>query len=325
MRRREFITLLGGAAVAWPVAARAQQPAKTPRIGVLRPGALRDPSLDEFVRSLRELGYVENQNVVIEYRVAEGKVDRLRPLASELLDLKVDIIVAEHSSAIQAAQQVTRTIPIVMAASADPVGAGLVASLARPGGNVTGLSRLAPEADEKRLELLKETLPALKRVAFIWDPANPGLSLRFKAVDMAGRALVLEIQSLEVRTPNELHGALESATRKGAGALVVPSPMVSAYRRQIVDFAAKKRLPLVYDGREFVEEGGVLMSYGSNLTDLWHRAGVYVDKILKGAKPADLPVEQPTKFELVINLKTAKALGLDVPPMLLARADEVIE
>ncbi|MBI3706662.1 MAG: ABC transporter substrate-binding protein [Proteobacteria bacterium] len=323
--RREIIGALGGTAIAWPLTARAQEPAKVARIGVLRPGALRDTSLDAFLRSLRELGYVESRNIVIEYRASEERADHLPALARELVALKVGVIVAEHSSAIQAAKQETRTIPIVMAASADPVGAGLVASLARPGGNVTGLSRLAPEAEEKRLELLKETLPKASRVAFLWDPANPGLTIRYKAGEVAARALGIELQSLEVRRPDQLRSALEAAVRERAGALIVPSPMVSAHRSRIVDLAGNKRLPLIYDTREFVDEVGVLMSYGSSLADSWRRAAIYVDKILKGANPSDLPVEQPTKFELVINLKTAKALGLTIPPSILVRADEVIE
>jgi putative ABC transport system substrate-binding protein len=323
MRRRAFMALFGGAA-AWPLAARAQD-GRMRRIGVLRPGALVDASLDAFRRGLRELGYVEGRNIVLEYRVPNGKVDRLDALARELVALNVDVIVAEHSSAIQAAKQATGTIPIVMAASADPVGAGLVASLARPGGNVTGFSRLAPETDEKRLELLKEALPTAKRVGFIWDPSNPGLAVRFKAVPTAARMLELQVRSLEVRVQNDLQRELESGLRGQIDALFVPSPMVSAYRREIVDFAAQHRLPLVYDAREFVEEVGVLMSYGSNLPDLWRRAAVFVDKILKGANPADLPVEQPTKFELVMNLQTAKVLKLEVPSSLLSRADEVIE
>jgi putative ABC transport system substrate-binding protein len=325
MRRREVISLLGGAALAWPLAARAQEPGRIRRIGILRPGALADASLDAFLQALRALGYIENQNIVVEARSAEGKVDRLPALARELVDLKVDVVVAEHSSAIQAAKQESRTIPIVMAASADPIGAGFVASLARPGGNITGLSRVAPEAEEKRLELLKQTLPKAGQVAFIWDPNNPGLLVRFKAVQITARSLGLDVLSLEVRGPDDLQSALKPAADKRIGALIVPSPIVSAYRKQIVDFAAKNRLPLVYDAREFIEELGVLMSYGSNLPDSWRRAALYVDKILKGAKPADLPVEQPTRFELVINLKTANAFGIEIPPSLLAQADDVIE
>jgi putative tryptophan/tyrosine transport system substrate-binding protein len=324
MRRRAFIAALGSAVV-WPRRSHAQQADRIRRVGILRPGPLADASLDAFRQGLREVGQVERRTILVEGRSAQGNVKRLPALARDLVDLKVDVIVAEHSAAIQAAKQESKTIPIVMAASADPVGAGLVASLARPGGNVTGFSRVGPETDGKRLELLKEILPAIKRVAFIWDPNNPGLLVRFKAAQTTAAALGLEVQSLEVRAASELQTALEAASADRAAALVVPSPMVSAYREQIVDFAAKHRLPLVYDAREFVEELGVLMSYGSNLPDLWRRAAALVDRILKGANPADLPVEQPTKFELVVNLKTAKALGLDIPPMLLGRADEVIE
>jgi putative tryptophan/tyrosine transport system substrate-binding protein len=324
LRRREAIALIGGAA-AWPLGARAQTPFKSPRVGILRPGTLADASLDAFRRELRQFGYVDGENMHLDYRVADGNVHLLPTLASELVNLNVDVVVAEHSSAIQAAKQATRTIPIVMAASADPVGAGLVASLARPGGNVTGLSRLAPEADEKRLQLIKEALPNVTRVAFIWDPTNPGLAIRFKAEQSAAGALGLAIQSVELRTPDKLQSALESAAREDAGAMIVPAPMIGAYRALVSDFAKKNRLPLILDTREFVDDPGVLLSYGSSLPEMWRRAAIYVDKILKGAKPADLPVEQPTKFELVINLKTAKSLDLDIPPTLLARADEVIE
>jgi putative ABC transport system substrate-binding protein len=304
--------------------AQAQQPAKIPRIGYLTAAYLTAISArtEAFRQGLRELGHMEGKNIVIEWRSGEGKFDRLPALAAELVGLKVDVIVTSTTPAIQAAKQATSTIPIVTI-SADPVGTGLVASLARPGGNITGLSVVGPEISGKQLELLKETLPKVKRVAFIWDPANAALTLRFKEVEIAARTLRLQIQSVEVRTPNELKSNLESATNKGAGGLVVPPPMSLAYRRQIVDFAAKNRLPAIYEERESVEAGG-LMSYGANITDLYRRAATYVDKILKGAKPADLPVEQPTKFEFIINLKAAKQIGLAIPPNVLARADRVI-
>jgi ABC-type uncharacterized transport system substrate-binding protein len=279
--------------------------------------------VEAFRQGLRTLGYIDGKNIVIEWRYAEGKLDRLTTLANELVSLKVDVIVTSTTPAIQAAQQATRTIPIVTI-SADPVGTGLVASLARPGGNITGLSVVGPEISGKQLELVKEMLPKVKRVAFVWDPANAALNLRFKEVKMAGQTLGLQIESLEVRTANELESGLESATGKHVGALIVPPPIASAYRKQIVDFAAKNQLPAMYEDSEVVERGG-LMSYGTNGADLNRRAAIYVDKILKGAKPADLPVEQPTKFEFVINLKAAKQIGVTVPPNVLARADKVIK
>src|SRR6266508_2545871 len=299
----------------------AQQPKKVPRIGILTPSHISGRAIffEAFRQSLRELGYVEGQNIAVEIRSAEGKSDRLPALARELVSIKVDVIVTSTTPAIQAAKQATTTIPIVTI-SADPVGTGLIASLARPGGNITGLSVVGPEISGKQLELVNETLPKVKRVAFVWDPANAALTLRFKEVEIAARTLGLQIESLELRTPNKLESVLESAITKRAGALIVPPPIANAYQKQIVDFAAKNRLPAMFEDSDSVEHGG-LMSYGTNLVDLYRRAAIYVDKILKGAKPADLPVEQPTKFELVINLKTAKALGLTIPPTLLLRAD----
>jgi putative tryptophan/tyrosine transport system substrate-binding protein len=307
------------------VSAEAQQMKKVPRIGILTPGSVstRMNQFEAFKQGLGKFGYVEGQNIAIEVRSAEGDLDRLPKLASELTSLKVNVIVTSTTPAIQAAKQATTTIPIVTI-SADPVGTGLVGSLSRPGGNITGLSLLGPEMSGKQLELLKETLPKVKRVAFVWDPANQALTLRFKEVENAARTLGLQIESLEVRTPNDLDSVLESATSKHAGALIIPPPIAYAYRRQIVDFAARKRLPAMYEDSESVEAGG-LMSYGANVTDLWRRAATYVDKILKGAKPADLPIEQPTNFELVINLKTAKQIGLTIPANMLLRADKVIK
>jgi putative ABC transport system substrate-binding protein len=309
---------------AWSFPAEAQQAEKLPRIGILTPGPVsaRASEFEEFRQSLRKLGYVEGQNIAIEIRSAEGERDRLSVLASELVSLKVDVIVTSTTPAIQAVKQATRTIPIVTI-SADPVATGLVASLARPGGNITGLSIVGPEIGGKQLELLKETLPKVKRVGFVRDPDNPALTLRFKEVETAARALGLRIEALEVRTPNELESALESATSKGAGALIVPPAIAPGYRRQIVDFAARKRLPTMYEDGESVEAGG-LLSYGVNIKDMFRRAATYVDKILKGAKPGDLPIEQPTKFIFIINLKTAKQIGLIIPPNVLARADRVI-
>jgi len=239
--------------------------------------------------------------------------------------MKVDVIVTTGTPAIQAAKQATTTIPIVMANVSDPVAAGFVASLARPGGNITGLSNLAPDLAGKRLELLKETLPKLTRVAYIWDPSNPSLTRISREAQVAARELGITLQSLEVRNAEELGSAFEAAIRERAGALWVSAPMVSPYRKGITDFAGKTHLPLIYETRQYVEDAGGLMAYGPDFGDLHRRAATYVDKILKGAKPADLPVEQPTKFELVINLKTAKALGLTIPQSVLYRADKVIK
>jgi putative tryptophan/tyrosine transport system substrate-binding protein len=305
--------------------AQAQQAGRISRIGVLRGGSPPDPFLEALRQGLRDLGYVEGKNVLIEYRYAEGKSDRLPNLAAELVRIKCDVIVTADTPPIRAVKNATREIPIVMAVVADPVAAGLVASLARPGANITGLSNLAPELDGKRLELLKEALPIVTRVAWVWDPGNPALVIRLKGMQAAAQALGLKLQALEVRNPAELESAFEAAIRERAGALLVPAVMASSYQRQIVDFAEKRRLPLIHDTREFVEQAGGLMSYGPDFSDLWRRAATYVDKILKGAKPADLPVEQPKKFELVINLKTAKQLGLTISPNVLARADTVIK
>jgi putative tryptophan/tyrosine transport system substrate-binding protein len=324
MAIKPIVVLLVGLALASVRLAGAQQAKKVPLVGILTPDPVsaRINLFEAFKKGLREVGYVEGQNIGIEVRSAEGKRDRLPTVASELVRLKVDVILTSTTPAIQAAKQATTTIPIV-AISTDPVGSGLVASLARPGGNITGLSLLGPEINGKQLELLKETLPKVKRVAFVGNPASVAFALRFKEVEIAGQELGLQTQSVEVRSPNELERALESATREQAGALIVPSSISNAYRRQIVDFAAKNQLPAIYDESESVEAGG-LMSYGANLPDLFRRAATYVDKILKGRKPSDLPVEQPTKFELIINLKAAKQIGLTIPPNVLARADKVI-
>ena len=246
-------------------------------------------------------------------------------LASELVQLKIDVIVTGTTPAIQAVKNTTSTIPIVMAEVADPVAVGLVASLGRPGGNITGLTTFSPDLDGKRLELVKEILPKVTRVAYIWDPANSGGRIRFKGVQGAAQALAITLQSLEARNPKELESAFEAAIRERPAALMVPNPTVLAYGRQVADFAAQNRLPVFYDTREHAEKDGGLLSYGPNYADLLRRAATYVDRILKGAKPAELPVEQPTKFELVINLKTAKQIGLTIPQNVLARADRVIK
>jgi len=329
LRRREVLTLLGGAAVAWPLAAHAQQQAGTvPRIGFL---GLTSPSdrpslLDAFRQGLRELGWVEGQNIVIDYRYAEGRVDRLPDLAAELVRLKVDLIVSEGTQGVTAARNATETIPIVMITVRDPVGTGLIASLARPGGNVTGMSGSAGlEIVAKQLELLKETVPKIRRVAILSNPANAYHPLANREVTVAARSLGVQLQLLEARGPTEFDGAFAAmATERAGGLLVVSDAIFNSNRTRLADLAARSRLPAAYGVRESVEAGG-LMSYGTSFLDLYRRGAAYVDKILKGAKPADLPVEQPTKFELVINLKTARALGLEVPPTLLARADEVIE
>ena len=326
MRRREFIALLGGAA-AWPLAARAQQARKVPRIGLLSPFSHSDTALwhQAFLEGLRDLGWVEGKTIIIEYRYAEGRNDRLPELVADLVRLKVDVIVTAVTNDALAAKTATRDIPIVMVAAGDPVATGIVESLARPGGNITGLSQMNPELIGKRLELLKEIVPELSSVAVLWNPEDPISILGWKEIQLPARKLKVEAHSLEVRSPGDLDKALDEAARTRAGALVImPNPVFVTNLRRIADFAARNRLPSIFHLREFANDGG-LVSYGVDRSDLFRRAATYVDKILKGANPADLPIEQPTKFELVINLRTAKALGLNVPPSLLARADEVIE
>ena len=279
--------------------------------------------VEAFRQGLRDLGYTEGKNIVVEYRYVEGKLDRYPSLVAELVQLKVDILVV--TAAILTAQQATKTIPIVMVTNGDPVAEGFVDSLARPGGNITGLTRLTRELSGKRLELLKEAVPTISRVGVLWDTnvTRPGIAI--KDYEAAGTALKLQLQSLEVRGPNpDLEGAFQGAAKGRANALVtILNPLLNRYRKQIAELAIKKRLPSMYEARDYVEVGG-LMSYASN-DESFRRAAFYVDKILKGAKPAELPVEQPTKFELVINLKTAKQIGLTIPPNLLARADKVIK
>jgi putative ABC transport system substrate-binding protein len=310
-----------------PLTAAGQQPTKGYRIGRLSPGpSIESNAFEEaFRQGLRELGYVEGQNLVIEYRNAEGSLERLRDLADELVRLKVDVIVTGEIVAIRAAQHATHTIPIVMAANFDPVGQGFVASLAHPGGNTTGLSFLSAELPGKRLEILKETVSQSTRIAVLANPANPSYESHMPHLTVAARALGLHLHVVEVRRADELDSAFAAMTQAGADALIVLSDplLLDNMRGRVADLAAKSRLPAMYDWRMYVDAGG-LMSYGPSLADTYRRAAVYVDKILKGAQPADLPVEQPTKFELVINLKTAKALGLTIPPTLLFQADEVI-
>ena len=306
--------------------AEAQQPGKTPRLGVLMSGSpeARRAVLDAFRQGLRDFGYTEGQNIVIEYRFTEGRDERLSDLAAELVQLKVDVIVTSGIPPPLAAKKATKTIPIVMGVVGDAIGTGLVDSLARPGGNVTGLTLLAPELSGKRLELLKETVPKLSRVAVLLNPANPGTALYRKEVEVAGRSLGVELHILEASRPNELASALSGTKTARVQALItLNDTMFFSQQIQIANLAAKSGLPAMFPESEYVNAGG-LMSYGPNLPDLFRRAATYVDKILKGTKPADLPVEQPTKFEFIINLKTAKQIGLTIPPNVLARADWVI-
>jgi putative ABC transport system substrate-binding protein len=309
--------------------AEAQQPAKVARIGLLSPSSLSDPRMSRrhgaFREGLRELGYVEGQNIVIESRWAEGNYDRLPGLAAELVSLKVDVIVTYAPPAIQAAKQATAAIPIVMAVVIEPVATGFVASLARPGGNITGLSLMAPELVGKQLEILKEVVPKVSRVALLGNPANAGTAPQVRHAQDAAQAFGVRLQTLEVRGPSEIDSAFGAMTRERAGAVIVlVDAMLVDHRTQIADLATKRRLPAVYGITDHAEAGG-LMAYGANVNDRFRRAAYYVDRILKGAKPADLPVEQPTKFELIINLKAAKQIGLTIPPNMLARADRVIK
>jgi len=327
--RRAFLGTIAGGLLAAPLAAEAQQAGKIARIGYLA-ASLADPHLPEaFRQGLRDLGCVEGRNVVIEYRDAEGRRERLPALAAELVALKVDVIfVGAGTRVVLAAMQATKTIPIVFAGVADPVGGGLVTSLARPGGNVTGLSSLTSELVGKCLEHLMQAVPGVSQVAILWRPgALPELTEKemLQGVDVAARALGVRLQFVEVRGPENFDRAFSDMTRARSGALtLLPSNLFLREHRRLVDLAAKHRLPTVFPWGDGADAGG-LISYGPSIADLYRRAAVYVDKILKGVKPADLPVEQPTKFELVINLKTAKALGLTIPPSLLQRADQVIE
>jgi putative ABC transport system substrate-binding protein len=329
MDRRAFIGTLAGGLLAAPLAAGAQQASKVYRIGFLSAAtsSVSSPVLDAFRQGLRARGWVEGQNMVVDYRLTEGRSDRLPDLAAELVQLKVDIIVAEATQGVAAAKNATTTIPIVMiSGSADPVGLGFIASLARPGGNVTGLSySVGPEIVGKELELLKEIVPKVRRVAILSNPASPVQPLFIREVNGAARSLAVQLQLLEVRGPNEFAGAFAAMAKERVGALLVVADAVFVFHRtRLVDLAARSRLPAAYGTRPTVEAGG-LMSYGPSVRDLFRRSATFVDNILKGAKPGELPVEQPTKFELVINTKTAKALGLTIPPSLLQRADQVIE
>ncbi len=305
------------------LASDAQQPTKVPRIGVLWPVS-DDPVLEAFRQGLRGLGYVEGQNIVIEYRYARGKDDLLPDLAAELIRLNVDVILRWGVVAARVAKKATTTIPIVNGSMSDPVAAGLVASLARPGGNLTGLTSISPELSGKRLQLIKEVVPGLSHVAVL-STANPTAMLGLRETEVAARSLGIRIQALDVRGPNDFDEALSAMARERAGALIVlPDLLFLQHLKGLVDLAAKHRLPAMHWGKQFVDAGG-RMSYASSLTDQFRRAAIYVNKILKGAKPADLPVEAPTKFDLVINFKTAKALGLTIPQSVVIRADQVIQ
>jgi putative tryptophan/tyrosine transport system substrate-binding protein len=323
MKRREFIALVAGA-VAWPIALSAQQPGKVYRL------ALFSASSSPLGRSvlfdaLRDLGWIEGKNIIVEERYADDQLDRLPELAAELVRLNVDVIVTAGTLAPLAAKRATTTIPIVMANAGDPVGSGLVASLAQPGGNITGQSIMAPELGGKRLEIVKEVLPDVSRVAVLWNALNPYSALVFRETKAAAQRLRIDIESLEVRGPHDFDGVLRSSIATHARAIItVEDPLTFVHREQIAEFLVKNGLPGIFGLKEYVASGG-LISYGANLLELWRRAAGYVDKILKGAKPSELPIAQPTTFELVINVKTAKALGLTIPPSLLVRADEVIE
>ena len=322
MKKKITVLTLSAMLFALCSAVEAQQPVKVPRIGYLFTGLL-PPK--EFLQALRELGYVEGRNIAVEFRAAEGKEERLPVLAAELVSLNVDVIVAPGTAPAQAARQATKTIPIVYMGGADPVAIGLVASLARPGGNVTGITSLSRELTGKRLELLKETFPNTLVVAVLTRGVNPVTTELLKDTEAAAKVLRLRLQILEVRGPNDFDKAFSAITKERAGALIeLPSPLFHSNRKRIVEFATKNRLPSIFHSRDFVEAGG-LMCYGEHNADLLRRVAYYVDRILKGTKPADLPVEQPTKFEMIINLKTAKQIGVTIPPSVLYRADKVIK
>jgi putative tryptophan/tyrosine transport system substrate-binding protein len=327
MQRREFITLLSGIVAAWPLAARAQQPAKIPRIGFLgNSTATMEANLIGPLRDgLRELGYEEGRNVIIEFCWADGKYDQFPALVAELLAAKVDVIITAGTPATLAIKKATSTVPLVFIAVGDPVGTGVVPNLGRPGGNITGLSSIAPDLEGKRLELLREVVPKLSHVAFFLNPANAFHTASMRQARVAAQSLGIKLQPMEVNKSEQLDGAFASIVKEKPDALLILADRVFLHnRKRMMEFAIQQRLPSVNAYRELVEAGG-LISYGPSYEDMHRRAAVYVDKILKGTKPADLPIEQPTKFTLLINLKTAKTLGLTVPPTLVARADELIE
>src|SRR5262245_14599153 len=326
MTRREFITLVAGATAVWPLSARAQQPGKPPTIGYLGGGGpiSQRAWVDAFVQRLRELGWIEGRTVAIEYRWGEGRAERYAEIAAEFVRLKVDVILAGGTEAAVAAKHATSVIPIVFPSAGDPIGSGLVASLARPGGNVTGLSNLGSDLAAKRLGLLREVLPGFRRLAVMANAAYSGGVTEMSEINAAARTLSLEFIAFPIRRVEEIAPSFDALKGRAEALYVVGDPLANTHRLRINTFALVARLPTMHSQREYVESGG-LMSYGANFPDLNRRAADYVDKILRGAKPADIPVEQPTKFDLVVNLITAQALGLEVPPTLLARADEVIE
>jgi putative ABC transport system substrate-binding protein len=318
--------LVAAMMLAVAVSAQAQQPARISRIGILSPvsESFFSARVEAFRQRLRELGYVEGKNIVIEYRYTEGKRERSPDLAAELVQLKVDVIVTAGPGVTLTAKKASGTIPIVFASAADPVGTGLVSSLAQPGGNITGLSLMAPDLDGKRLELLKEAFPKVARVAFLWESGGTRGNLALTDMEAPATALGVKLLSLEVRSLDDFEDAFARAKKEHAQALITTTGgLINTQQRRVLDFAAKNRLPAIYHYSEFVEAGG-LMSYGPDNTDLWRRAADFVDKILKGTKPSDIPVEQPKKFEFIVNLKTAKQIGVTIPPNLLARADRVI-
>jgi putative tryptophan/tyrosine transport system substrate-binding protein len=325
VRRRDLISLLGRAAVAWPLAARAQQPGKLPTVGFLgSTPSTESQRVAAFVQRLRELAWIDGRNLAIEYRWAEGRNERYAAIAAEFVRLKVDVIVTVATPPTLAAKQATAVIPIVFAAVSDPVGTGLVASLARPGGNVTGLANQISDTSGKKLELLREVVPGLRRLAILANVSNPASVLEMGEAHATARTLGLEVTTSEIRRAEDIAPAFEALKERADALYLCPDPLMNTNRTRINILAVGARLPTMHGLREYVEAGG-LMSYGPNLPDQFRRAAEFVDKILRGAKPADLPVEQPTKFDLIINLTTAKALGLELPPTLLARADEVIE
>jgi ABC-type uncharacterized transport system substrate-binding protein len=326
MKRREFITLLGGAAAVWPMAVRAENPSKLPTIGFLGAAtpAVASQWVNAFVKRLAELGWIEGRTVAIEYRWADARAERYAEIAAEFVALKVDVIVTWASAPVLAAKQATTLVPIVFAAQMDPVGAGVVTSLARPGGNVTGMSIQQTDTAGKRLELLREVVPGLRRLAILGNVGAPGAVLEMNELDATARTLGLEATKREIRQAEEIAPAVAALKGRVDALYVATDPLVFNNRIPINVLAQDARLPTIYGSREYVE-AGALMSYGPNWTDLFRRAAEQVNKILRGAKPADIPVEQPTKFDLVLNLKTAKALGLELSPTLIARADEVIE
>lgn len=324
-RRRAVVLAIGSSLVAWPLAGTAQRTEKLHRVGIIWAGSATAATKEAFKQGLRRFGYVEGRNITFEERSAAGELGRFGEFAAELLRLKVDVLVVTSTRSAQAASKLTSTIPIVVTSSGDLVGTGLAASLGRPGGNVTGLTTLSPELSAKRLELLKEVIPGLKRVAILWNPDGPAPALAFKESQAASRLLGLEIQSLEVRTPGDLERAFAALGRERAqGMLVIMDPLIAGNVAQIVKLAAENRVAAVFPAKAFVDAGG-LIAYGPNYIEMYRRSAHYVDRILKGAKPSELPIEQPAKFEMQINLGAAKALGLSIPKSLRSRADAVIE